>query len=61
MADKITTRIFDVDIGEGDQIFSAKDLQANDEHQALMFTRILFAGQIDEFSEVISIKEKLIH
>ena len=56
MADKITTRIFDVDIGEGDQIFSAKDLQANDEHQALMFTRILFAGQIDEFSEVISIK-----
>tara|TARA_R100000995_G_C3429778_1_gene97966 strand:- start:446 stop:631 length:186 start_codon:yes stop_codon:yes gene_type:complete len=61
MADKTTIRIFDVDVGEGDEIYSAKDLQADSEGQALMFMRILFAGQIDEFSEVISIKEKLIH
>tara|TARA_Y100001938_G_C8091072_1_gene435094 strand:+ start:2188 stop:2355 length:168 start_codon:yes stop_codon:yes gene_type:complete len=54
-------RIFDVDVSEGDQIFSAKDLQADNEEQAIAFVRILFAGQIDENSEIVRIEEKLIH
>jgi hypothetical protein len=55
------TKIYRVEIAEGDQLYVADDVQATSQEQAIKFSIILFGGLVDEFSEIVKLEERTIH
>jgi|TARA_R100001460_G_scaffold25496_1_gene51283 hypothetical protein len=56
-----TTKYYDIEFLEGDEIFTGTDIPANSEEEAINKMMFMFMGKIDQNSELIHIEESRIH
>tara|TARA_R100000149_G_C5803310_1_gene89667 strand:- start:64 stop:240 length:177 start_codon:yes stop_codon:yes gene_type:complete len=54
-------KIFDIEIQEGDNVYMATDVPAEDKEEALDIAMIMFYGLVDEYSKIIKIEQRTIH
>ena len=60
MAGKIT-KIYTIEIGEGDEVFIGSDIPATSEQEAINKMMFMFIGRINQNSELIYVEENRIH
>jgi hypothetical protein len=54
-------KIFDIEIEEGDKLYIANDICAEDEDQAIDMAIIMFGGLVDEYSKIVKVERRIIH
>ena len=55
------TNIYRIEIAEGDEMFVGSDIPASSEQEAIDKMMFMFAGQINQYSQVLHIEEHKVH